>query len=66
MSTKVHDDPGCIPMLKLTLGTARCLGCLLMLKMTLDVTGCVFMHLEVPSWTWLHLDVLGCSSMSLL
>ena len=51
MSTDVHDDPGCILMLKLTLGAAGCLGCLLMLKMTLDVAGChgcLFMHLDVP------------------
>ena len=48
MSTDVHDDPGCIPMLKLTLSAAGCLGCLLMLKMALDVAGCLFMHLDVP------------------
>ena len=69
MSTDVHDDPGCIPMLKLTLGAAGCLGCLLMLKMTLDVAGChgcLFMHLDVPWWTWLQLDVAGCTLMYLV
>ena len=67
MSTNVHDDPGCIPMLKLTLGAAGCLGCLLMLKMTLDVAGChgcLFMHLDIL-WTWLHLDVAGCTWLQL-
>ena len=69
MPTNVHDDPGYIQMLKLTLGAAGCLGCLLMLKMTLDVAGChgcLFMHLDVPWWTWLHLDVAGCTLMYLV
>ena len=44
MSTNVHDDPGCIPMLKLNFGAAgclRCLGFLLMPPMTLDAPGCL-------------------------